>query len=105
MTQPMMASELVATGEARHRPRWMRPLLRAMRWSNRSVRFWKTSERPVPRAAAENMRNLDRIRLVGVRAVGRMGAPDMSPWSAHHVAIGALAELKAGLLNRGARHE
>jgi hypothetical protein len=82
----------------------MRPLGRAIRWSHGSVRFWKTDEHPVHEAAAEKTRNLHRILPVGmiIRLVVRTGAPDVSPGSAHRVAIVALAELqKAAARSRG----
>ena len=61
-----MTSELVATCEALHRPRWMRPLARAIQWSHGSVRFGAMRQHPVSEATVEKIRNLHRIRPVGV---------------------------------------
>jgi hypothetical protein len=108
MTEGMTPPELVAAGEAVFGPRWIRPLARTIGWNHRSVRFWKTGERPIPQAAAAKIRSLYRIGPVGViiRRVVRTVAPDVSPWSAHRVAVTALAELaKAGLLDERVKHE
>jgi hypothetical protein len=65
MTQAV-ASELVATCEALHNPRWMRPLARAIQRSHGSVRFRAIRQRPVSEATAEKIRDLHRIHPVGV---------------------------------------
>lgn len=66
------------------------------------MRFGKTSDRPVPPAAAEKIRALADIGPVGliVRAAVRTVMADADPWAAHLVAHQAVAELaRAGVLN------
>jgi len=108
MTQGMTPSELTAAGEAVFGPRWMRPLARALGRDHRSVRYWRAGERPIPAAVAEKIRSLHRIGPIGmiIRRVIRAVEPDVSPWSAHRIAVTALAELaKAGLLDERATRE
>ena len=103
-TPHMTVNELVGAGEAVFGPRWMRPLARVIGWNHRSIRYWKNGERAIPEAAAERIRNLHRIGPVGViiRQAVRKVAPQVDPWSAHRVAMVAVAELaKAGAVRAG----